>query len=66
MDAWTTVCVRISAVYGYYRFELLINAAKVKSPGASDDDARENLEFHIILLQVSRLIILLLGYMVIH
>lgn len=45
MDAWTTVCVRISAVYGYYRFELLINAAKVKSPGASDDDvARENLE----------------------
>jgi hypothetical protein len=45
MDAWTTVCVRISAIYGYYRFELLINAAKVKSPGASDDDvAKENLE----------------------
>lgn len=45
MDAWTTVCIRISATYGYYRFELLINAAKVKSPGPSDDDvAKENLE----------------------
>jgi len=45
MDAWTTVCVRISAIYGYYRFELLINAAKVKSPGPSDDDvAKEMLE----------------------
>lgn len=45
MDAWTTVCIRISAIYGYYRFELLINAAKVKSPGPSDDDvAKEMLE----------------------
>jgi hypothetical protein len=45
MDAWTTVCGIISATYGHYRTEIIINAAKVKSPGASDDNiAKEVLE----------------------
>ena len=43
MDAWTTVLVRISASFGYYRFELLVNAAKIKSPGPSDDDVSKEL-----------------------
>jgi hypothetical protein len=43
-DNWTTALTRMSATYGYYMQEILIQQAKVKDSLSDDDVPKENLE----------------------